>query len=96
MELNYVIIRPLSTEKFDYFKREQNCYGFEVHPDANKIEIKNAVEKLFNVIVKRVTVSRKRPRLLKRQGRVIGKQAGMKRAFVKLEPGHTIAGLEGV
>ncbi|MBQ7739247.1 MAG: 50S ribosomal protein L23 [Desulfovibrionaceae bacterium] len=96
MELNYVIIRPLATEKLSFLKRITNCYGFEVHPDANKIEIKRAVEALFDVVVENVTVTRKRPRALKRQGRVIGKKSGSKKAYVKLAAGHNIPGLEGV
>lgn len=89
-----VIRRPLITEK-NTLLMEQGQYSFEVAPTANKIQIKEAVEKIFEVKVKAVNtlnVKRKpRSRATGRgRGRITGHEAGWKKAIVTLVPGHDI------
>ncbi|SDO02211.1 large subunit ribosomal protein L23 [Desulfonauticus submarinus] len=96
MDITQVIIKPLLTEKSTLLKDRDNKVTFLVHPKANKYQIKSAVEELFGVRVERVNVVRKRPRALKRFGRVVGKKAGSKKAYVTLAPGDKIEFFEGV
>jgi large subunit ribosomal protein L23 len=83
-----VLIRPLITEKSTR-QIELGQYSFEVHRDANKIQIREAVEKTFNVQVKAVNTLNM-PRKERRRGRVIGSIPGWKKAIVTLVPGQTI------
>ena len=83
-----VLIRPLITEKCTR-QIELGQYSFEVHRDANKIQIREAVEKTFNVQVKAVNTLNM-PRKERRRGRVIGSIPGWKKAVVTLVPGQTI------
>ena len=96
MEYSQIIIRPLVSEKATTMKDEANQVAFYVNPSANKIEIKKAVEKAFNVSVTEVRVVSKKPGLRKRQGRVIGKVSGYKKAYVTLAEGAKIEFFEGV
>jgi len=90
-----VIIRPLLTEKNAVLKEAQNRVVFEVAPDANKIEIKRAVEEAFQVSVKAVNVLNVRGKL-KRLGRNMGRRRDWKKAIVTLKEGSTIEFFEGV
>ena len=90
-----VIIRPLLTEKNAALKENQNRVVFEVAPDANKIEIKKAVEEAFQVSVKSVNVLNVRGKL-KRLGRNMGRRRDWKKAIVTLKEGSTIEFFEGV
>lgn len=90
MELNYVIKRPVQSEKANFFTKSLNCYVFHVHPKANKFEIKQAIEELFDVEVKDVNIVRRRPLQRERQGRVVGRMPGWKKAYVKLAHGSKI------
>jgi large subunit ribosomal protein L23 len=83
-----VLVRPLITEKSTR-QIELGQYSFEVHRDANKIQIREAVEKTFNVRVKAVNTLNM-PRKERRRGRVIGSIPGWKKAIVTLVPGQTI------
>jgi large subunit ribosomal protein L23 len=83
-----VLIRPLITEKSTR-QIELGQYSFEVHRDANKIQIREAVEKTFNVQVKAVNTLNM-PRKEKRRGRVIGTVPGWKKAIVTLVSGQSI------
>lgn len=89
-----VIRRPVVTEKGTALK-EQNKYCFEVDRRANKIEVKRAVEVLFNVKVAAVHTVAMRGRV-KRVGRFAGRTADWKKAVVTLKEGHTIEFFEGV
>ena len=84
-----VIIRPLLTEKNAALKENQNRVVFEVATDANKIEIKKAVEEAFQVSVKSVNVLNVRGKL-KRLGRNMGRRRDWKKAIVTLEEGQAI------
>ena len=83
-----VLIRPLITEKSTRLI-EVGQYTFEVHREANKIQIREAVEKTFNVKVKAVNTLNM-PRKTRRRGRVVGTVPGWKKAVVTLQEGQTI------
>ncbi len=85
MEIHNIIIRPLVTEKGTFQSKALNAYPFQVHRDANKAQIRQAVEQLYEVRVRDVrTASRKgKPR---RFGRRWGKTAAWKKAVVVLHP----------
>jgi large subunit ribosomal protein L23 len=70
-------------------------YSFEVHPGANKIEIKKAIEEIFSVRVTSVRTIRM-PGKKKRMGRFEGKRPDWKKAVVTLKEGETIELFEGV
>jgi Ribosomal protein L23 len=96
MEYSQIIIKPLVSEKATFIKDAANQVAFFVNPRANKIEIKNAVEKAFNVSVADVRVVCKKSGARKRQGRVVGKISGYKKAYVTLAEGAKIEFFEGV
>ena len=83
-----VLKKPVLTEKSLTLLRE-NKYTFDVDVNANKIEIRNAVEKMFNVKVESVNVMNVRPKT-KRVGRYTGKTNRRRKAIVKLAEGHKI------
>jgi len=89
-----ILIRPLMTEKSMRQKEEQNTVAFRVRPDANKVEIRTAVESVFNVKVMSVRTASFEGKL-KRMGRHEGRRPSFKKAIVKLAPGHKIDLVEG-
>ena len=90
-----VIIRPVVSEK-SYALLDENVYTFIVDPRANKIEIRQAVESLFNVqVVKVNTLNRKGKRKRNRRLPTVGKRPDTKRAIVTLAAGQTIPIFEG-
>ena len=89
-----IVVRPIITEKSTLLKDAGNQYIFEVQRDANKIEIKKAVEKLFKVKVISVNVSNMEGKK-KRLGRFAGKKPDWKKAVVKLSPKDKITVFEG-
>ena len=79
-----VILRPVVSEK-SYVLLDSGAYTFVVHPDANKIEIRQAVEAIFNVKVLKVnTLNRNGKRKRNRRSFTFGKRADTKRAIVTL------------
>jgi large subunit ribosomal protein L23 len=79
-----VILRPVVSEK-SYGLLDNNVYTFVVHPSATKIEIRDAVEQIFNVRVTKVnTLNRKGKRKRNRRLATFGKRADTKRAIVTL------------
>jgi len=83
-----VILAPVISEK-SYALIDQNAYTFLVHPQANKTEIRQAVESIWGVHVEKVnTVNRKGKS--KRFRYTMGRRSDTKRAVVKLRPGDTI------
>ncbi len=96
MDYSQIIIKPLVSEKTTVMRDEANQVAFFVNPRANKIEIKRAVEKMFSVKVKDVHVVCKKPGDRKRQGRVVGRVSGFKKAYVTLAEGAKIEFFEGV
>ena len=89
-----VIIRPIITEKSTLLA-EQGKYVFEVDPRANKVMVKEAVERIFNVKVVDVNIS-KLPGKTKRYGPRPAKTKAVKKAIVTLRPGDRIQLIEGV
>ena len=89
-----VLIRPLMTEKSMRQKEEHNSVTFRVRPDANKLEIRAAVEAVFNVKVAEVRTANYEGKL-KRMGKHQGRRADWKKAVVTLQPGHKIELVEG-
>ena len=85
-----IILSPVVSEK-SYASYDENVYTFVVAPDANKIEIRKAVEQIFNVRVTNVnTINRKgKAKRVRGQNRY-GRTAGSKRAIVTLAPGSEI------
>jgi|SRR4051794_7659422 len=83
-----VLVRPLITEKSTRLA-EASRYSFEVHREANKIQIREAVEKVFGVKVKAVNTMNM-PRKERRRGRIVGTVPGWKKAIVTLVEGETI------
>lgn len=95
MEIEHVIKRPLIlTEKGNIMREQQNTYLFEVARDANKAQIRDAVEKLFKVTVKDVRTMVVRGRL-RRMGRGHAKTQNWKKALVELKAGEKIDLFEG-
>lgn len=90
-----VLIRPLMTEKSLQQKDELNAVAFQVLPDANKVEIRQAVERVFNVKVADVRTSNRQGKW-KRMGRFAGQRPHWKKAVVTLRAGHKIELVEGV
>ena len=90
-----VIIRPVVSEK-SYALLDQGVYTFIVAPDANKIEIRHAVEAIFGVNVVRVnTMNRRGKRKRNRRQQTFGKRSDTKRALVTLASGQSIPIFEG-
>ena len=96
-----VVLRPVVSEK-SIDESSRGKYTFQVHPDANKIQIKAAVESLYDaekITVVAVNVLTRRPKTKQRgtkRGRVTGKVAGWRKAIVTLAPGQKIQFFEGV
>jgi large subunit ribosomal protein L23 len=89
MNIYDVIKRPLITEKTTLEKDAKGVIAFSVHRDANKLEIKEAVEKLFNVTVTDVNTINLAGKV-KRLGRNVGKRSNWKKAYVTLKAGSTV------
>ena len=90
-----VLKGPMLTEKGTLQKEMDNKVLFKVAKGANKIEIKNAVEKIFKVKVERVTTIVYKGKK-KRMGRYEGKRPDWKKAIVKLKEGEKLDFVEGV
>lgn len=88
-----IIIRPIITEKSSRLM-EYNQYTFEVHPRANKIVIRQAVEEVFKVKVRSVHTIHMHPKP-KRMGAFQGRTRSWKKAIVTLAPGERIEFFEG-
>lgn len=96
MELTAVLLKPLLTEKTTMLKDASRQVAFLVHTQANKMEVRQAVEKAFDVKVEAVNIVRRAPRNRERQGRVVGRRPGWKKAYVTLRQGDKIEFFEGV
>ncbi len=84
-----IILSPLITEKSTYATDTNNAYTFKVASSANRIEIKQSIEEIFDVKVKKVNTLRQ-PGKRKRLGKTLGMTRGFKKAVVVLYPGHKI------
>ncbi|MDY0219832.1 MAG: 50S ribosomal protein L23 [Desulfobacterium sp.] len=90
-----IIRRPVNTEKTTLQKETDNQITFEVARDANRVDIKNAIEKIFNTRVQAVKTMQVKGKV-KQRGRIVGKRRNWKKAIVKLMPGQRIDFFEGV
>ena len=86
-----VVVRPLITEKTSA-ARVRGEYAFEVHPNATKPQIRQAIQDLFKVNVTDVWTANMRGKE-KRMGRSVGRRPNWKKAIVKLKEGETIEGI---
>jgi large subunit ribosomal protein L23 len=89
MTIHEVIRRPLVTEKGVAKKDDERTLCFEVAPDANKVQVKQAVEKLFKVKVAEVRTANMEGKL-RRRGRFSGYRPDWKKAYVKLKDGEKV------
>lgn len=92
-----IILRPILTEKMSRLEESENKYAFKVDRRANKIQIRRAIEKRFDVKVSRVRtinlVGKTKQMTVRSGGHVIktsGRRSGWKKAIITLEKGFTI------
>ncbi len=88
-----IIIKPIVTEKMTQLGEKLNRYGFRVHKSANKIEIKQAVEAMYNVTVTEVNtliVAPKKKSRFTKSGAISGKTSAYKKAIVSVKSGEQI------
>ena len=93
-----VLRRPLITEKSNYQSRKLNQYAFEVADSANRTQVKDAIETIFDVKVESVNIINtpaKRGRR-SRSRRLMVRRPGYKKAIVTLQSGQTLEIIEGV
>jgi len=84
-----IILAPLISEKGTALAESANQFLFKVRPDANKIEVKHAVETLFKVKVLEVRMARYLGKI-RRVGRSMGRRSDWKKAYVTLKEGDKI------
>ena len=88
-----ILVKPIVTEKMTAQGEDFNRYGFVVDKNANKLQIKKAVEELYNVKVSEVNTMRyagKRKQRYTKSGVSVGKTASYKKAVVTLAEGEVI------
>ena len=90
-----ILIKPVITENSMLKMEENNTYTFKVAKNANKVEIKTAIQEIFNVKVDNVNTMNMRGKK-RRLGRNEGKTASWKKALVKLAEGDSIEIFEGL
>lgn len=90
-----ILKKPVITEKSTIQKETTNQLSFEVDRRANKLEIRRAVERIFNVKVVGVRTMQMKGKI-KRFGRVLGKRRNWKKAVVTLAKGERVEFFEGV
>lgn len=86
-------IKPIVTEKATALSEKLNCYTFAVSPEANKFQIKDIVEKLYNVRVVSVNTAEyagKRRQRYTKAGIIRGRNAAFKKVYVTVAEGQTI------
>ncbi len=88
-KLSNVLLAPIVSEKSTIAAEENNRFVFKVQKVATKLEIKKAVELMFEVEVDTVQVLNVKGKV-KRLGRSLGKRSDWKKAYVKLKSGHDI------
>ena len=96
MDYTQIILKPLVTEKATFIKEIANQVVFLVHPSANKLQVKKAVEDAFKVKVDSVNMVKRKPLARTKHGRTVGRISGFKKAYVTLTAGEKIEIFEGV
>lgn len=89
MDDHEIVIRPLITEQSMHFANDKNAYSFEVNREANKNQIRNAVERLYSVKVTDVRVANRKGKP-RRRGRFMGKKSDWKKAVIVLDEQYRI------
>ncbi|MGQ9705930.1 MAG: 50S ribosomal protein L23 [bacterium] len=89
-----ILVVPIMTEKLSYLRESSNKYAFKVNLNANKIEVKNAIEEMFGVSVVKVNVLNKKGKS-RRMGWNIGRTSRWKKVIVTLKEGDKIDIFEG-
>ena len=95
MHVEQVLLKPLLTEKSSIETENTNRYVFKVQRKANKYQIKDAVEKMFDVKVVNVRTA-VLPGKVKRAGRSVKKTASWKKAYIKIQEGQTLELFQGI
>jgi len=93
-EIHDILLRPVVNEKAENLTSAENTYVFEVALNANKHEIKSAVERFFSVKVADVRTVRTRGKF-RRSGKHYSQQPEWKKAYVRLVAGHSLNFVEG-
>ncbi|MFL6035017.1 MAG: 50S ribosomal protein L23 [Gaiellaceae bacterium] len=88
-----VLLAPVLSEK-SYSLIDQRKYAFKIHPDAHRLQVRQAVEQLFDVHVERVNILKVQAKP-KRRGLIKGTRPGWKKAIVQVRQGETIPIFEG-
>jgi large subunit ribosomal protein L23 len=89
MDDHEIVIRPLITEQSTHFANVKNAYSFVVNKDANKNQIRNAIERLYSVKVVDIRTANRKGKP-KRRGRFMGKESDWKKAVVVLDEQYHI------
>lgn len=84
-----IVLRPVITEKTLRIAERENSYTFQVHRTANKVQVRDAIERLFNVDVVGVRTQNLMGKF-RRVGRSVGATSNWKKAVVKVKEGDTI------
>ncbi|UCE28054.1 MAG: 50S ribosomal protein L23 [Candidatus Coatesbacteria bacterium] len=84
-----IVLKPLLTEKMEFLKDDSGKYAFAVQKGANKIEIKEAIESIYNVTVTKVAVMNQHAKK-RRIGWIQGRRSSWKKAIVTLKEGDSI------
>ncbi|MBK8275816.1 MAG: 50S ribosomal protein L23 [Nitrospira sp.] len=87
--MHWILVQPLLTEKITGLREKSNTVGFVVHPEANRVQVKQAVELLLKVKVEKVNLMNVRGKM-KRLGRFAGRRSDWKKAFVTLKEGEKL------
>ncbi len=95
MHLEQVLVKPLLTEKSSIETEATNRYVFKVQTKANKYQIKDAVEKMFDVKVINVKTA-VLPGKVKRVGKSMKKTSSWKKAYVKIQDGQKLELFKGI
>ncbi len=95
MHIEEVLIKPLLTEKSSIVTENANRYVFKVQRKANKYQVKDAVEKMFDVKVVNVRTSVTAGKV-KRAGKALKKSASWKKAYVKIADGQKLELFKGI
>jgi large subunit ribosomal protein L23 len=94
MDPHSIVIKPIVTEK-SYVLASAGKYTFRVVPDAHKMQVRQAVQSLFDVHVVSVRIANVKPKP-KRRGRSIGRTRQWKKAIVQVRPGEEISIFQGL
>ncbi len=89
LEAHQVLLRPLVTEKGVHRATRNNQYAFEIHREATKLDVRRAVEELFDVKVAKVRTQNRKGKMRRYRFR-FGRTSDWKKAIVQLDPDHRI------